>query len=313
MLSNPIFNNTVTTLPPPLRETLSKHASFLRNHCDVPLGHAQQMVAYSHHFSSWAELNSRSPEAQDLLALNNMKKMRESIQAFRDKMPPDELLQIANLKASVGTLTRAVEENRIMQLNDYDIILLHNTIHEEIDDEQLIPAPLFEALYTADHCLVLLAKRVAARGYTKTVNPHLYFPWFSFRMYGYLHIDGSTLNYDCRELDSYLFPSEDKDAVLFNRPWFVAYVMGFIRSLLRTLNDSGYTGRLTFNNICNERLIEEKPYFVGDQLLYNPFINRNSNTDRAISALIDAMLSLGADKNNKYQWIAFHYGNAEVY
>lgn len=314
MLSALIINGQVAVLPPPSKDILRKHVSFLKNHCDIPRGHALQMVAYFHHFSSWTDLNSRSPEAQDKLALNLMKNIRVSVQSYRDKMPPDELLKITALKASVGTLTRAVVENSLMQLNDYDIILLHNHLYEEISNGRFVPIPLSKALYSADHCLVLLARMASARGYTKTVNPHLYFPWFAFRMYGYLHIDGNTLNYDCRELDSYLFPSEDNHVALFTRPWFSNYVTGFIRSLLQTLNESGYTGRLTFSRVCNEGLIEQMASFKGNVLTYKRFsLNGNSNSGSAISALIEAMLKIGGEKNDKKQWIAFRYGNGEVY
>ncbi|TYE57939.1 hypothetical protein DJ482_25920, partial [Escherichia coli] len=72
------------------------------------------------------------------------------------------------------------------------------------------PVSWYEVLDETDRCLVLLAKRTALAGHIKTVNPHISFPWFGFRMYGYLHIDGNTLNYNCRELDSYLWPSEKK-------------------------------------------------------------------------------------------------------
>ncbi|MGH1595016.1 hypothetical protein [Yersinia proxima] len=314
MLSDLIINGEVAILPPPSKDVLCKHVSFLKNHCNIPRGHALEIVAYFHHFSSWTELNSRYPEAQDKLALDLMKNIRESVQAYRDMMPLDELLQITDLKASVGTLTRAVEDNSLMQLNDYDIIQLHNHLYEEIDDEQFVAIPISRALYSADHCLVLLAKMVTARGYTKTVNPHLYFPWFAFRMYGYLHVDGNTLNYECRELDSYLSPSKDNYVALLTRPWFVNYVTGFIRSLLQTLNESGYTGRLTFSRVCNEGLIEQMASFTGKVLAYKRFsLNKNSNSDSVISALIDAMLDMGAEKNEKKQWIAFHYGSGEVY
>lgn len=314
MLSDLIINGEVAILPPPSKDILHKHVSFLKNHCNICRGHALQMVAYFHHFSSWTELNSRSPETEDKLTLDFMKNIRGSVQVYRDMMPPDELLQITDLKASVGTLTRAIEDNSLMQLNDYDIILLHNHLYEEIGDRQFVTLTLSEALYSADHCLVLLAKMITARGYTKTVNPHIYFPWFAFRMYGYLHVDGNTLNYECRELDSNLYPSKDKDMALFTKPWFVNYVTGFIRSLLRTLNESGYTGRLTFSRVCNEGLIEQTTSFEGNLLANKRFsLNTNSNSDGVISALIDAMLEMGAEKNEKKRWIAFHYGNGEFY
>ncbi|MDX7986884.1 hypothetical protein FE392_06000 [Xenorhabdus sp. 12] len=314
MLSDLIIDADASILPPPPKDILRKHVSFLRNHCDIPRGHALEMVAYFHHFSSWTEMNSRYPKAQDTLTLDMMKKIRESVQYYRDIMPPDELFKIKELQASIGTITRAVEENNLKQLDDYDIIQLHNHLYKENNDGQLVPIPLSEALYSADHCLVLLAKRVTARGYTKTVNPHLYFPWFAFRMYGYLHVDGNTLNYDCRELDSSLFPARDKYVALLTRPWFVNYVTGFIRSLLRTLNRSGYRGRLTFSRICNEGLIEQMVSFVGNKRSYKRFsLNSNSISDRTISALIDAMLEMGAEKSQKRQWIAFHYGNGEIY
>lgn len=314
MLSKLIINGETAVLPPPSKDTLNKHASFLKNHCGIPRGHALQMVAYFHHFSNWTELTSRSPDPQDKLALEFIKNIRDSVQSYRNMMPSDELLKIISLKASVGTITRAVVDNRLMQLNDYDIIQLYNHLFEEIDEGQFISIPWSEALYSSDHCLVLLARMVSARSNTKTINPHIYFPWFAFRMYGYLHVDENILNYECRELDSYLYPSSNSYVALFGRPWFVNYVMGFIRTLLQTLNNSGYTGNLTFSRVCNEGLLEQMVSFEDNVLTYKRFsLNKNSNADNVISALIDAMLEIGAEKNYKRQWIAFHFGNGEVY
>ncbi|MGZ0802831.1 hypothetical protein ACXNAL_16625 [Kluyvera ascorbata] len=315
MLNELSFNGKFAILPPPARDVLDRHANFLKNHCNVPLGHALQMVAYFHHYANWAELSTRSSEPQDQIALDLMSEIRQSIQAHRNKIPEKDLLQLEKLKASIGTLTRATVDNSLMQLNDYDLIQLHNHLYEYVDDAQFSSIPFAEALYSAEHCLVLLAKMVTARGYSKIVNPHIYFPWFAFRMYGYLHVNGDTLDYDCRELDTNLFPSMTNHTAIFARKWFVNYVTGFIRTQLQSLNKSGYKGRITFSRICNEGLIETMISFEGNTLVSKKrfSLNKNSNSDEAVSKLIAALLDMGATIDEKRQRMVFLYGNGELY
>lgn len=315
MLNELSINGKFAILPPPTKDVLNRHANFLKNHCNVPLGHALQMVAYFHHYSNWTELNTRRSESQDQMALNLMSEIRQSVQAHRNKIPEKDLSRLEKLNASIGTLTRATVDNSLMQLNDYDIIQLHNHLYEYVNDTQISSIPFTEALYSAEHCLTLLAKMVTARGNSKTVNPHIYFPWFAFRMYGYLHVYEDTLNYDCRELDSNLFPSMTNHIAIFSSKWFVNYVTGFIRTQLQSLNKSGYKGRVTFSRICNEGLIEKMISFEGDKLVSNKrfSLNKNSNSDDAISKLIAALLNMGATIDEKRQCITFLYGSGELY
>lgn len=315
-MRNEIYiNGEHAILPPPSKDSLKRHANFLKNHCNVPLGHALQMVAYFHDFSKWDELISRPPEPQDKLALILMEKVRKNVQAHRDAMPKRELLKLTKLNASIGTLTRAVEDDSILKLNDYDIIQLHNHLNEEVAQGQIVSYSFSEALSSAEHCIVLIAKLMAIKGNSKTINPHLYFPWFSFRMYGYLHVNGNTLNYDCRELDSYLYPSLTEYKVIFNRPWFVNYVTGFIRTILQSLNDSGYKGYLAFGRVCNEGLIERMVTLENGSFIYNKrySLAKNQTADETISKLIDTMLAMGASKDEEKQKLVFSYGNGEKY
>ncbi|WP_279205494.1 hypothetical protein [Obesumbacterium proteus] len=298
----------------PSNDQLRKHARFLRNHCEVPLGHAQEMVAYFYHFSSWSDMISRSSMHFDKSVSARLAEMREYLQRYRDKITDDELSIIVGLNAMSGTLTEAIEKDRITQLNDLDVFNLYNCL----SDTEYWGSPELvswdELLYEKDRCLVLLAKRMAGIRDLNSVNPHLYFPWFGFRMYGYLNLNGKQLNYECRELDSYLFPSPDKIRNLFKRPWFISYFIGFIRSLLNSLCQSEYSGVLTFSRICNEGLIEKMVSIHNKKIIYKRYsCNGNTYTDIPVANLVNTMLAMGGKLNNARQSIEFSFGCGESY
>lgn len=76
MLSELAFNDDFIDLPPPAKEQLRKHARFLRNHCGVPLGHAQEMVAWFFHFKNWGDLAARQIQKTDEAARLNWQKYK---------------------------------------------------------------------------------------------------------------------------------------------------------------------------------------------------------------------------------------------
>lgn len=169
----------------PSLDQLRKQARFLRDRCNVQLNHAYEMVAYFYRFSSWGDLlnhttNDIAIENQQIVA-----HMREALQTHRYNLPASDLERLSQLVALQGTLTEAVVNDRIKTLNDLDIVQLYNCLYNEEFWGEPVPVSWPEVLYETDRCLVLLAKRTALEGRIKTINPHISFPWFGFRMYGY--------------------------------------------------------------------------------------------------------------------------------
>ena len=123
-------------------------------------------------------------------------------------------------------------------------------------------------------------------------------------MYGYLHIHGNTLNYKCRELDSYLWPSEKKYKNIFNRPWFAAYVSGFIRMQLHSLCSSGFSGKMSFERINNVDLIagQVRQSCFDDEI-----------TSSSMNKVVEKLISMGGIRDTKKQNITFTFGNGEMY
>ncbi|MDM2836335.1 hypothetical protein [Citrobacter sp. Cpo091] len=129
-------------------------------------------------------------------------------------------------------------------------------------------------------------------------------------MYGYLEVKGAELNYDCTELDSYLFPTVNRLDALFRREWFVPYFVGFATYLLQTLAQSGYSGRLSFSRIHNEGLIEKAVSGVLDKKFqYKRYsLNGNDLTDGPIEKLVTTLLAMGGRINPTRQRIEFSFG-----
>lgn len=299
----------------PSLDQLRKQARFLRDRCNVQLNHGYEMVAYFYRFSSWGDLLNHTTSN---IAIENhriVSQMREVLQTYRNSLPASDLQRLSQLAALQGTLTEAVENDRIKTLNDLDIVQIYNCLYDKEYWGGPVPVSWYDALNETDRCLVLLAKRTVLEGRTKTVNPHISFPWFGFKMYGYLHTNGNTLNYKCRELDSYLWPSEKQYKKVFNRPWFADYISGFIRTQLHSLCASGFSGEMSIERVNNVDLITgqvELPYF--DK--YEDFDN-NLDKDEVISAaineVVEQLLSIGGIKNTKKQNITFSFGNGEMY
>ncbi|MEG1092613.1 hypothetical protein HV183_02930 [Citrobacter freundii] len=310
MLSELAFNDDFIDLPPPAKEQLRKHARFLRNHCGVPLGHAQEMVAWFFHFKNWGDLAARQIQKTDEAARIKLAEIQESLQLHRNNIPHTELAELSALNALVGTLTEAVVSNRISQLNQHDIVLLHRYLYDHEYWGVSVPVSWCNALQRADRCPILLAKRMSAEGKIRRVNPHLYFPWFGLRMYGYLEVKGAELNYDCTELDSYLFPTVNRLDALFRREWFVPYFVGFASYLLQTLAQSGYSGRLSFSRVHNEGLIEKAVSGVlNKKFQYKRYsLNGNDLTDGPIEKLVTTLLAMGGSINPARQRIEFSFG-----
>ncbi|SGC98259.1 Uncharacterised protein [Mycobacterium tuberculosis] len=171
----------------PSLDQLRKQARFLRDHCNVQLNHAYEMVAYLYRFSSWGELLNHTTSDIAIKDLQIVAHMREELQTYRNCLPQSDLKRLSQLAALKGTITEAVVSDRIKTLNDLDIVQIYNCLYNEEYWGEPAPVSWYEVLDETDRCLVLLAKRTALAGRTKTVNPHISFPWFGFRMYGYLH------------------------------------------------------------------------------------------------------------------------------
>ncbi|MBC8952492.1 hypothetical protein [Xenorhabdus sp. PB62.4] len=290
-------------------EQLRQQARFLRNHCRVSLGHAQEMVAYFFRCSSWGELINRRATEQEQLRLNEM---REVLQAYRDKISSEEYLQLAELEAIPGTITEAIENNRIAKMNDLDVVQLYNLLFDAEYWGQPSPVSWFDVLDKSDRCLVLLAKRMAkSKRARRTINPHINFPWFGFQMYGYLHVEGKKLDYDCTELESYLYPEKHRYERLFKRPWFVAYCIGFVRFILSSLSQSDYHGTVSFSRFSNEGLIENFTHPNGKRERYSS--NGHSFTDVSVNSLVEQMIAMGGQRDERRQRITFSFGNGEDY
>mgnify|MGYP001032117070 FL=1 len=283
---------------------LRKQARFLRDHCNVQLNHAYEMVAYFYRFSSWGDLLNHTTSDIAIEDQQIVARMRDELQTYRNRLPVSDLQRLSQLAALKGTLTEAVVNDRIKTLNDLDIVQIYNCLYDEEYWGEPAPVSWYEVLDETDRCLVLLAKRTALAGHIKTINPHISFPWFGFRMYGYLHIDGNTLNYNCRELDSYLWPSEKQYITVFSRPWFAAYVNGFIRMQLHSLCSSGLSGKISFERINNVDLVQgpvRQPYF--DDKIPNSSLN----------TVVENLLKMGGVRDTKKQNITFRFGNGEMY
>ncbi|EBZ0491424.1 hypothetical protein D6445_11680 [Salmonella enterica subsp. enterica serovar Infantis] len=283
---------------------LRKQARFLRDRCNVQLNHAYEMVAYFYRFSSWGDLLNHTTSDIAIKNQQIVAHMREELQTYRNNLPTPDLQRLSQLAALQGTLTEAVVNNRIKTLNDLDIVQIYNCLYNEEYWGEPAPISLYEVLDETDRCLVLLAKRTALAGHTKTVNPHISFPWFGFRMYGYLHIDGNKLSYKCRELDSYLWPSEKKYTKVFRKPWFAAYVSGFIRMQLHSLCSSGFSGEMSIERINNVDLVAgqvRQPYF-DDEI-----------ASSSMNTVVEVLLKMGGVRSTKKQNITFSFGNGEMY
>jgi len=288
----------------PSLDQLRKQARFLRDHCNIQLNHAYEMVAYFYRFSSWGDLLNHTTSDIAIGDQQIVAHMREELQTYRNRLPASDLQRLSQLAALKGTLTEAVVNDRIKTLNDLDIVQIYNCLYNEEYWGEPAPVSLYEVLDETDRCLVLLAKRTALAGRTKKVNPHISFPWFGFRMYGYLHIHGNTLNYECRELDSYLWPSEEKYTTVFSRPWFVAYVSGFIRMQLHSLCSSGFSGKISFGRINNVDLVAgpvRQPYF-DDEI-----------PSSLMDTIVENLLSMRGVRDTRRQNITFRFGNGEMY
>ncbi|CDG18574.1 hypothetical protein [Xenorhabdus doucetiae] len=294
---------------PPV-DQLRKQARFLRDHCNVQLNHAYEMVAYFYRFSNWGDLINYTNSNIAIENQRNVAQMREVLQTYRKSLPAADLLRVTQLTAQSGTLTEAVENDRIKALNDLDIVQFYNCLH----DKEYWSEPTvswYDVLDETDRCLVLLAKRTALKGRIKTVNPHISFPWFGFKMYGYLYVNGNTLNYKCRELDSYLWPSEEQYKKVFSRSWFAAYISGFIRTQLRSLCTSGFSGKVSFARVNFIDLV------AGQVVL--PYLDEYEDLDddevirAAINEVVEKLLSMGGVRDTKKQNVTFTFGNGEIY
>lgn len=307
-----IDDNSVQLIP--AEEQLRKQARFLRNHCSIPLGHAQEMVAYLYHFPNWSKLISRPSTETDKEISLQLVKMRNTLQQLRNNITKNELSMITKWNALPGTLTEAIENNKISQLNDLDTFRLYNCLHDDVYWGEPTPVSWLQTLKKIDRCLVLLAKSIPRNKKSKTINPHIYFSWYGLRMYGYLSVEQDKLTYDCRELDSYLYSSEENYNISFKRPWFIPYIIGFICHLLNSFNNSSYSGSVSFSRVSNEGLIEKAVAFKGDKIISKRYsCNGNEYTDIPISELVNAMLEIGGVIDDTRQCIVFSVGNGIVY
>ncbi|MEQ9892425.1 hypothetical protein [Pectobacterium aroidearum] len=295
----------------PSLDQLRKQARFLRDHCNVQLNHAYEMVAYFYRFSGWGDLVNHTNRD---IAIENQRivaQMREVLQTYRNNLPASDLQRLCQLAALQGTLTEAVENDRIKTLNDLDIVQFYNCLHDKEYWGEPVPICWYEALDKTDRCLVLLAKRTVLEGRTKTVNPHISFPWFGVKMYGYLYIHGNTLNYKCRELDSYLWPSEKQYEKVFIRPWFSAHISGFVRTQLHSLCTSGFSGEMSIERVNSVDLVPRRvdlPYLDEYENFYDDKV-----ISAAIHEVVEKLLSLGGVRNTKKQSITFSFRNGEMY
>ncbi|EKN5129365.1 TPA: hypothetical protein U5D73_002445 [Yersinia enterocolitica] len=286
---------------------LRKQARFLRDHCDIQLNYAYEMVAYFYRFTNWGDLINYTDSNIAIKNQRDVAQMRAVLQTYRSNLSATDLLQITQLKALPGTLTEAVENDRINVLNDLDILQFHNFLHDKEYWCEPVPVSWYKVLDETDRCLVLLAKRTALTWGIKTVNPHISFPWFGLKMYGYLYVNGNTLNYECRELDSYLWPSEKHYKKTLSRSWFSNYISGFIRTQLRSLCASGFSGKISFSRVNSIDLIKGQ--------IALPYLDEYDDevTIAPINEIVKNLLDMGGVKDTKKQKITFTFGNGEVY
>lgn len=310
----PSFNvNVHRYVPSP--DQLRKQARFLRDHCNIQLNHAYEMVAYFYQFPSWSDLLTHTTSNTAIDNQRIVAQMRKSLQTYRNSLPASDLQQLSQLAAQQGTLTEAVVSNRIKTLNDLDIIQLHNFLYNDEYWGESVPVSWFKVLDKTDRCLVLLAKRTTLKGAAKTINPHINFPWFGFRMYGYLNINRNTLNYKCKELDSYIFPPDNQYKKVFSRPWFSNYIIGFLRTQLNSLCFSGFSGDLTIERINNVNLVTKQVELscIDKYNDCNNNLNKNNVSNEVINKIIEKLISIGGVKNIEKQNITFSFGNGEMY
>ncbi|KHS86337.1 hypothetical protein [Pectobacterium carotovorum] len=286
---------------------LRKQARFLRDHCDIQLNYAYEMVAYFYRFTNWGDLINYTDSNIAIENQRDVAQMRAVLQTYRSNLSAADLLQITQLKALPGTLTEAVENDRINVLNDLDILQFHNCLHDKDYWCEPVPVSWYKVLDETDRCLVLLAKRTALTWGIKTVNPHISFPWFGLKMYGYLYVNGNTLNYECRELDSYLWPSEKHYKKTLSRSWFSNYISGFMRTQLRSLCASGFSGKISFSRVNSIDLIKGQ--------IALPYLDEYDDevTIAPINEIVKNLLDMGGVKDTKKQKITFTFGNGEVY
>ncbi|MFP1835529.1 hypothetical protein ACLEDU_07110 [Lonsdalea quercina] len=286
---------------------LRKQARFLRDHCDIQLNYAYEMVAYFYRFSNWGDLINYIDSNIAIGNQRDVAQMRVVLQTYRSNLSANDLLQITQLKALPGTLTEAVENDRINVLNDLDILQFYNCLHDKEYWCEPVTVSWYKVLDETDRCLVLLAKRTALTWGSKTVNPHISFPWFGLKMYGYLYVNGNMLNYECRELDSYLWPSEKHYKRALSRSWFATYISGFIRTQLRSLCTSGFSGKISFSRVNSIDLIKGQ--------IALPYLDEYDDevTIAPINEIVKKLLDMGGARDTKKQKVTFTFGNGEVY
>ncbi|UBU79955.1 hypothetical protein A9797_17600 [Edwardsiella piscicida] len=134
----------------PSLNQLRKQARFLRDRCNVQLGHAYEMVAYFYRFSSWGDLINHTTSDAAIGDQQIVVHMREELQTYRNRLPASDLQRLSQLAALKGTLTEAVVNDRIKTLNDLDIVQIYNCLYDEEYWGEPVPVSWYEALDETD-------------------------------------------------------------------------------------------------------------------------------------------------------------------
>ncbi|MBB1475835.1 hypothetical protein [Shewanella sp. SG41-3] len=240
---------------PPLYK-IKQHANFLSKNLPVTLCQAQEMIAYYQHCNSWSELKYSVEHGLSLSTSNEGRgagmchfeasKMRHKLATLLDSDWDSGIEALYHSNLVKQTISHSIYNNRLDWLIDEEVRQLYERLYE--DDDKL-GSNLFNLISSFDNNFLNLFNNSSP----KFIGQHFYDYKYGLKMYcNQREMDGHLI-YIIREFDSYLYPPGHNygDTFLYNRPWFVNYVVGYINNLLKILNKNGLKGELILHRVNN--------------------------------------------------------------
>ncbi|MEZ2759575.1 hypothetical protein ACBQ54_17905 [Providencia vermicola] len=228
----------------PTRAEAKAHAKYLSRSLNINLSYAQDVVALRYNCHDWSELSTVFGQFSDKYMSCYGLASPEEKRAFSQLLAPytAELQNAVHPDRHVPeSLMRKIAEGHIPRVSGK---VMSAVIRECEDSPPTTVEDIIDLLEfydeTASRVLVGQHRQIASN------NPWLE-PWvFGLRFYAYYHFKGKTVTILSREWDldihdAYLPHVRDR---VFSRPWFQAYMVGYLAYLVKQFIGLGYDGTI---------------------------------------------------------------------
>ncbi|MGR5414713.1 hypothetical protein ACPV5T_18190 [Vibrio astriarenae] len=256
-------------------KSLAKHISRTFN---IKLYEAQEIVAFRHNAIGFANLLdelTRKSYKIDTHACENRSLNAEFIKLISPFK--NEIAAIIDHRIHVSdSVLKKIADGRYSQISPHLMNLF--TTSDEVDFSD--SASVIEYLEFIDDSVT---RALARRNRSKTLNRvNLWIsPWnYAQKLYAYFNFSGDTVDVVVRELDLEIDrPTQESD--MLSRPWFMSYMLGYIKFITNQLISAGYSGTIRVTRINS---------FSAENLYYS---NKNNRNNINVSAVFNSLLTNG--------------------